>query len=135
MNYSSKMKMYLNAFVAILTMFLSVIMLIQLLNIFLLICYLGLSTVITFLAYKFKLFLQSRIEENLSKNEQCRHKIQDGNKKQLLIIIGTMFLLILPLILVFLLEPVFWFLSFTSFVTGISLSEIIIYYLYVRDKK
>jgi hypothetical protein len=69
------------------------------------------------------------MQEKLFKNEQNSHKAGDGKKEQLLILIGIIFVLILPLILVFAFEPAYWFLSFTSIVTGVTLSEIIVYYV------
>jgi len=133
---SGRLKVYLNALVAVLAIIFSVITLTRPLNTLLLVCYFSLSMVVAFLAYKFKVFLQSRTQEKLFTAGQIEHKTQADKWKPLLIFMGAIiFALILPLILVFVLEPAYWFLSFTSIVTGVSLSEIILYYVGRQSKE
>lgn len=133
----SKIRLYLNTAVAVLAMILSISLLTRLIDVVLLAYYLGLTAIVTFLMFKIKVFLLFKTQETSSRKEQlCTvGQIEDGTyakKRQILILFGSVTLLILPLILVFFLEPAYWFVGFTSFVTGVGLSEIVLYLSTVR---
>lgn len=137
----SKVRVYLNAAVAILAIVFSVSILTRLLQIMLLAYYFGLTVVVTFLMFKIKVLLIFKAQETNQKKEQpfAIGQIEDktyAKKRQILFLMGLItLLLILPLILVFVLEPTYWFVSFTSFVTGVSLSEIVLYLSADRPEK
>jgi hypothetical protein len=137
-----KIRVYLNAAVAVLAMIFSVSLLARLLDVLLLIYYFGLTTVVTILMFKIKVIILFRIQGTNPKKEQLFTvgQVEDKNRARkwepILILLGAItFCFILPLILVLVLEPAYWFVSFTSLVTGVSLSEIVLYLSADRSKK
>lgn len=123
-----KFRVYLNAVVAGLAMIFSVATLTRPLNVLLLIYYFSLSIVVTFLMFKIKVLLLSRMQEQLSTDGQMEDQTHAKKWEPILILLGAITLaLILPMILVFVLGPSYWFVSFTSIITGVSLSEIVLY--------
>jgi len=138
----SKIRLYLNAAVAVLAMILSVSILTSLIDVLLLTYYFGLTIVVTFLMFKIKVFLLFKTQEITPKKERLFTvgRIEDNTHAKkwqlILILLGSITLsLVLPLILVFVLEPAYWFVSFTSLVTGVGLSEIVLYLSADRSEK
>jgi len=137
-----KIRVYLNAAVVVLAVIFSVSLLTKLLNVLLLICYFGLTIIVTIVMFKIKVFLLFGMQGTNPKKEQFFTVGQNEDKtrvrkwKQILIFLSPITLcFILPLILVLVLEPAYWFVSFTSLVTGVSLSEIVLYLSAGRSEK
>lgn len=104
------------------------------LNFSLLILYLALSSIVTFVMYKIKALLASRVQEQVSSDEQLESRPRATKWQSILVLTAAMTIaLILPLVLVVVLDPASWFVSFTSIVTGMGLSEILLY-LFARKQ-
>ena len=67
---------------------------------------------------------ESELEEYAEYPEE-----EEGNQKWkiILIAIGLAFFLLLPVISTQFLDPVWWFVGFSGFVTGMSISEVVLY--------
>lgn len=125
---SSKTGLYLNAAVVVFAIIFTVAALVMTLNFMLLMLYFGLSIAVTLLMYKIKLLLASKMQGQLPDEEQTENKARIIKWNSILILsVAITIALILPVILVLVLDPASWFVSFTSIATGMGLSEIVLY--------
>lgn len=130
----SRARLVLNAIIAVFAMLFTAVAFAMSLNFNLLILYLALSGIVTFLMYKIKALLASRVQEQVSSDEQVEYRSRATKWQSILILTAAMTIaLILPLVLVVVLDPASWFVSFTSIVTGMGLSEILLY-LFARKQ-
>ena len=129
----SKFRAYFNAIVAVLAMAFSLFLLVNPLNTTLLAGYFGSTIVVTILMFYVKLRLLFRMEDAESESVEASYTEEaEGpsfleRRWSLITLILLIFSLSLPLLLFYVVESTWWFVGFAGFVTGTSLSEIILY--------
>lgn len=100
-------------------------------HIILLVFYFGTATVMTFVIVKLK--LRYLLKKQLRSLESCDRKniklVQDPAKKwrTILLVAGFIVIVMLAIISVGFLDPAIWFICLNSVVTGLSLSEVLLY--------
>jgi hypothetical protein len=124
----SKARVYFNAIAGSAALLICVSLLLSYSDILFLICYLLLSAVASFVFLKIKLLLLVRMQDiELEVGETPEESSGDQKWKIVLIAIALGFFLLLPVVSTRFLDPVWWFIGFSGFVTGTSLSEVALY--------
>lgn len=126
----SRARAYFNALVVVGAMVFSTSLLTSPLNILLLVCYFGFTAIVTVVWFELKLRLLYRMQAAELKTEKYSsvEESQNATKwKSIVLFFGLIISLISPIILLLFLEPAWWFIGFCSFVTGTSLSEVVLY--------
>jgi len=127
----SKARVYFNAISGLLVFSISTYLLIVYSTFVLLAFYFALSLIVTLISFKLKLHILHRMYKN--ELETVKEETEKSQKWILILVaIGLVIALLLPVISTLFLDSAIWFVLFSGFVTGMSLSEIILY-LQVRS--
>ncbi len=127
----SKLRVYFNAVTGFLALALSLWLLGGFSTALIVASYIILVTAITVLSLELKLYLLRRMEE--SESEQNNPEGDEDRPRSFLNwrLIGTVAVLVvvllLPVVTAVLVDPVWWFVCFSSFVVGFSISEVFLY--------
>jgi len=126
----SKARVYFNAAASLIALVVCIILLATYSTVLFLVCYLFLSTLTSFVFLKIKIILLIKMQESELEEYAEYPEEEEGNQKWkiILIAIGLAFFLLLPVISTQFLDPVWWFVGFSGFVTGMSISEVVLYF-------
>ncbi|MEM1589131.1 MAG: hypothetical protein QW175_01770 [Candidatus Bathyarchaeia archaeon] len=121
-----RIRVYFNTIFGLMAFILSLVLLIGYTDIFTVSTYIIATFTLIILSTKLKMYLLKRMEQiQLEHEENEESGILSWKLIGMLIILGL--LLLLPVITVVFINPVLWFIGFSSFVVGFSLSEILLY--------
>lgn len=123
----SKLRVYFNAIFGVMALLLSLLLLISYSDTLTVLIYITLTLTITLLSTRLKLYLLKRMEKIQSEPEE---EESGGTLDwKLIAMIALLALaLMLPVITALFVSPLWWFICFSSFVVGFSLSEIFLYF-------
>jgi len=127
-------RVYFNAVTMFVVLLVSVSLLLDYSTFTSLLCYLAFSAIVTFVSFKLKLHLLFKMQRNEVEAEGGldKGKTEGFEKwKVILVAIGLGLFLLFPIISTIFLDPTSWFVGFSSFVTGTSISEVVLYF-YIR---
>jgi len=137
----SKFRVYFNAVVAVLAIILSSAIMLSVLNVTLLAGYFVITALATLLMYEAKVYILLRMQKIESASRDAL-RYEESEEKGLLEKWGTLIILVLvavflglPLILTQLMDPAWWFAGFSGFVTGTSLSEVVLFLSAVKTQE
>lgn len=126
----SKFRVYFNAVAGLLAFLISISLLLSYSTAEALFFYILLSFSVTLLALRLKLYLLERMERMELDEGYPETKETDKrslNWRLILVVAGLIFILVLPVISAVLVSPLWWFIGFSGFVCGMSLSEVLLY--------
>lgn len=131
----SKGRVYFNAVTMVIVLLVSISLLLDYSTFTSLLCYLAFSAIVTFVSFELKLHLLFKMQKTETEvGGPDKGKTEDSEKwKIILVAIGFGLALLFPVISTVFLDPTSWFVGFSSFVTGISLSEVVLYFYIKRS--
>ena len=130
----SKVRIYFNAVTMVVVLLVSISLLLNYSTFTSLLCYLALSAIVTIVSFKLKLHLLLKMQKTETEvGGLDKGETEDSERwKIILVVIGLGLLLLFPVISTVFLDPTSWFVGFSSFVTGMSISEVVLYF-YIRS--
>jgi steroid 5-alpha reductase family enzyme len=126
----SKLRVYFNGVAGSLALLISISLLLSYSTVEALLFYLLLSFLVTILSLRLKLYLLDRMQKmELDEGYPETEETPSGrfNWRLVAVIALLVFVLILPVISAVLVNPLWWFIGFSGFVCGMSLSEVLLY--------
>lgn len=125
----SKSGVYLSAILAALSIVLALLLLTDPIT---LILYFASTCLLTFVTLEIKIYVFSRRKSEVPE-EYSVTKPQGSNKlKTIFLMVCFIIAMAMPLILLSILDVTSWFISLNGFISGVSLSEVILFYYYSR---
>ncbi len=129
----SKFRVYFNVVVAVLSVIFSLAILFSVPNLLLLAGYFAFTVLTALLMYEAKVYILLRMQRTESASYDALQQEETEEKSllekwaTLIVLVLVVVFLGLPIILTQLMDPAWWFIGFSGFVTGTSLSEFILY--------
>jgi hypothetical protein len=129
-----KLRVYFNAVVAVLALVFSVLFLINPVNVWLLSSFFAIITASTVMMFYVKLRLLIRMAESESEPEQAllseAHDSPGRMDRWIILLLAVLLAVFmgLPVLLLAVVDAVWWFIGLAGFVTGASLSEVVLYF-------
>lgn len=122
-----KSRVYLSVAIAILSVFLALTLLRE--NVFLLLNYLFLTLIATFATFLLKVHLYAFITSQKLETKESQTEMNHTPWKELLLaFIMLLLFLLVPLLLAGFVSGPIWFILLVSFTSGVSISEVVLYW-------
>jgi hypothetical protein len=126
----SKIRVYFNAIFGAICFALSLFVMISYSDPLTVLIYAALTFIIIILSTRLKIYLLERMERIQSEPEENLEEDQNRrtfNWKLVITIVLVVIAFILPIVTALFINPLWWFICFSSFTVGFSLSEIFLY--------
>lgn len=127
----SKGRVYFNIVAMLIVLLVSISLLLDYSTFTSLICYLAFSAIVTFVSFEVKLRLLFRMQKTeIEAGVELDKGETNGSEKWkiVLVAIGLGLFLLFPVVSTVFLDPTSWFVGISGFVTGMSLSEVVLYF-------
>jgi hypothetical protein len=125
----SKFRVYFNAVAGSIALLISISLLLSYSDVLAIFIYLSFSFVLTLLSLRLKLYLLERMEriEEEDYPETIEPERRFLNWRLIMMVVLLVLVLVFPVISTLFVSPLWWFIGFSGFVVGMSLSEVLLF--------
>jgi len=124
----SKLRVYFNAIFGAIAFLFSLVLLIRYSDIPTILFYIAVTFIIILSSTRLKIYLLKRIEKIQTEREENQENGGGLNWRLIFTVVLLALALIIPVVTALFVNPLWWFICFSSFTVGFSFSEIFLYF-------